>query len=757
MLRKIISVDRDDFTKYTVCPKCCKLYTMDQCLRKMANGQTVARTCDNVIWNKTCGSKLVKEVILSNGSRHFYPLKVYCCQSIINQLEVFLKRPGFPEKCEQWRQRGSERGVLCDVYDGEVWKRFEDSDGQLFFAKARNYGLMLNVDWFQPFKHRSDYSVGVIYFVIMNLPRQERFRFENVIIGGIIPAMAKEPKLNSFLEPIVDELQLMWKGVRLLNSVTPVPLTFKAALLCVASDIPATRKICGFKSHAANLACSKCKKLFIGTIGNKDYSGFNRGSWPQRTKESHNRCSKELRDCTNKAKHEELSKKYGTYYSVLTKLEYFDAVKFHVVDPMHNLFLGIAKRMWKMWMEDVLSKQQLSQINSRIENINIATDIGRIGTNISSNYGTFTAQEWKNWTITHSMYVLSGILPEEHLRLWERFVLAARILCQRMIKTQDVLKADTLLLSFCKGYEQLYGKQSITPNLHLCCHLKQCIFDFGPIYSFWCFSFERYNGEIGSTITNNRSVEIQYMRKFVTLQCVNPINGKVPSLHRSDFQLLFDDPNASETGIVYPLSEIIVQASIPFTREVENIDWSNTSHIDCAKEHKEGAFDSDDLDLLLRAYRIMYPQTTILKSNLAFIFKQFRTISMMGEKFGSIKESRASRSARIMAIWAGDAGIIDLSAIAPRPGEVLHYFEHRICIDGVSTTHLFANVRWYRKSPYNSNIQSISYWKVHDFETGGESSFIPVQRICGRVAAGFIEKGHHKCFVPCPLPRKLCG
>lgn len=42
------------------------------------------------------------------------------------------------------------------------------------FTSQRNYGIMLNVDWFQPFKH-TNYSVGAIYVTILNLPRAERF------------------------------------------------------------------------------------------------------------------------------------------------------------------------------------------------------------------------------------------------------------------------------------------------------------------------------------------------------------------------------------------------------------------------------------------------------------------------------------------------------------------------------------------------------------------------------------------------------
>ncbi|POG76838.1 hypothetical protein GLOIN_2v1451707, partial [Rhizophagus irregularis DAOM 181602=DAOM 197198] len=34
----------------------------------------------------------------------------------------------------------------------------------------------------------------------------------------------------------------------------------------------------------------------------------------------------------------------------------------------------------------------------------------------------------------------------------------------------------------------------ITLNLHLLLHLYECAKDFGPLYAFWCFLFERMNG-----------------------------------------------------------------------------------------------------------------------------------------------------------------------------------------------------------------------------------------------------------------------
>jgi len=41
----------------------------------------------------------------------------------------------------------------------------------------------------------------------------------------------------------------------------------------------------------------------------------------------------------------------GVRYSVLLDLPYFDPVTFTVIDPMHNLYLGTAKHVFKLWIE----------------------------------------------------------------------------------------------------------------------------------------------------------------------------------------------------------------------------------------------------------------------------------------------------------------------------------------------------------------------------------------------------------------------
>lgn len=134
-----------------------------------------------------CGSLLLKNLRSSNGTEYLTPFKTYCYQSIVRSLEELLNRPDMINLCESWRNRKNSSDKLCDVYDGEMWQHFQhDNSGTPFLAEPFNYLLMLNCDWFQPFKHMQ-FSVGVLYLALENLPREFRFKHENIMIAGIIP------------------------------------------------------------------------------------------------------------------------------------------------------------------------------------------------------------------------------------------------------------------------------------------------------------------------------------------------------------------------------------------------------------------------------------------------------------------------------------------------------------------------------------------------------------------------------------------
>ena len=98
----------------------------------------------------------------------------------------------------------------------------------------------------------------------------------------------------------------------------------------------------------------------------------------------------------------------------LMLLPYFDCVRFHIIDPMHNLFTGTTKHLMKnIWLDGdnpLLKKNDLSVIQEKLDKIKAPSDIGRMPRKIFSSYGGFTADQWKTFTTLFSIYALYAIL-----------------------------------------------------------------------------------------------------------------------------------------------------------------------------------------------------------------------------------------------------------------------------------------------------------------------------------------------------------
>ena len=345
--------------------------------------------------------------------------------------------------------------------------------------------------------------------VLLNLSRHERYKFENIFVAGILPGPS-ELKLaaNTFLEPLVRELQALWACKHPFaahSSLFKRPI--KVGLICVSSDIPATRKIGGFLGHMSSQGCSRCKKSFSSVDG-LDFSGFDRENWIPRTSNEHKHSAKRTLDETSYTAQQKLCSHLGARYSVLQELDYFDCIRYFVVDPMHNLYLGTAKHMVKnVRLKDkneFLSDEDFERIQELVDSMTVPQDIGRIPGKIACSFSGFTADQWKNWTVVYSLFALKGVLPEDHPECWRHFVLACKLLGKKILTDDDIELGDRHLMEFCKKFERLYGKDLVTPNMHLHGHLKECLLDYGPFHSFWCFSFERFNGVLGSSHTNNR-------------------------------------------------------------------------------------------------------------------------------------------------------------------------------------------------------------------------------------------------------------
>ena len=103
--------------------------------------------------------------------------------------------------------------------------------------------------------------------LLMNILRSITFRKEHVILVDTIPALKHElNSLNYFLNPAIDELSALWKGIKVNTHNSPSsPVKIQAAVLCFASDIPGARELCVFLGHSARQGCSQNFQVVLET------------------------------------------------------------------------------------------------------------------------------------------------------------------------------------------------------------------------------------------------------------------------------------------------------------------------------------------------------------------------------------------------------------------------------------------------------------------------------------------------------------
>ena len=400
-LRKYFRRD-NGCTEYVVCPKCSQLYTISECIMKTGS-RVESKRCTYIEFphhphqrkRSKCNTVLLKTIQVCGKSK-LVPKKVFIYQSVISSLIEMAKTKDFLQKCEHWRNR-PVNDSLSDIYDGEVWQDLQHIDGMPFLAIPNNLCLGMNIDWFNPYDE-SPYSVGAIYLVVLNLPRAERFKLQNVILVGMIPGPYEpEGDINTFLSPLVKDLKQLFSGFFFKNPSSFLSVsTLRAVLMCLSCDLPATRKVCGFSNFNGLKGCSKCLKEFpTESFGEKpNYGGFNWQDWVPRDIATQKKYGIAFKDACTVTARKEITRSHGVKYSVLLELPCFDLVRQHVVDPMHNVFLGLAKHTIKTWKQNgIINVGMYSTIQERVDTITPPTKLGRIPRKIMAGFSSFTADE----------------------------------------------------------------------------------------------------------------------------------------------------------------------------------------------------------------------------------------------------------------------------------------------------------------------------------------------------------------------------
>ena len=91
------------------------------------------------------------------------------------------------------------------------------------------------------------------------------------------------------------------------------------------------------------MKCHRCEKrsTYSEEHRKNHYGGDH--TYETRPADLHRKYAQEWMKCNSKSSREGHFKEHGVRWSELLRLPYMDPIRFAVVDPMHCLFLGVAK------------------------------------------------------------------------------------------------------------------------------------------------------------------------------------------------------------------------------------------------------------------------------------------------------------------------------------------------------------------------------------------------------------------------------
>ena len=225
------------------------------------------------------------------------------------------------------------------------------------------------------------------------------------------------------------------------------------------------------------------------------------------------------------------------------------------------------------------------------------------------------------------MICLKGILPHSDYDCWKLFVKACFLLCQCSISKEQAANGDSFLRKFLELFVQLYGSQKFTPNMHLHGHLVDCIYDYGPIYSFWLFAFKRLNGILGAYNTSSHHISLQLMKRFLDHSVLQPESWPTGS-DFSEFSSLIRQSHVEYT--FGSLSQSTVEEEL------------STSHnVKFLPPVTEKGFKPDELAELHWVKRNE-------DENLLILYQQCKSIKTSNGKFLASTASRYARSSVVL-------------------------------------------------------------------------------------------------------------
>ncbi|KAJ7154970.1 hypothetical protein C8R43DRAFT_923002 [Mycena crocata] len=467
--------------------------------------------------------------------------------------------------CDGWAWRAMRAGLIRRR-TGD-WK-VEDVDvrelDQRFVSLPCGLVWQMNSDWFQAVKG-SKHSTGALYMTLCNNPREIQFFREESFLVIAIPGPFEPSleQLNQVLISFVDSMKRLYNGVEFRVHGFPTPQISHSQLLSNVSDLPASRKTAGLPSHNSKFfMCPNCYMHFYELTQPRCY---NPSKFKLRDDDRHLKYAFRARDATPEVA-EDIFRKRGIRWSSMDEMVDWRPAQSSSIEPMHCIMLTMIKHLNRtiIYNSGLLNGGGVDKMEEFFSKIIWPVSVGRLPPSLSHGAGSVKADQWRSqisvlflalfaaWQVDGEIAdidappsaanskILRAQRKSEKLvrqRLLEclmadnpnpteaninrvkqvtmirslrrhyaavvEFTASVRILCTHEISPNEVKRGFAALGNAVQSWARM--NCHLTPYFHLAFHMEPQFYAMGPMYGWWAYPYERYNGFLGRFNHNGHS------------------------------------------------------------------------------------------------------------------------------------------------------------------------------------------------------------------------------------------------------------
>ena len=356
----------------------------------------------------------------------------------------------------------------------------------------------------------------------------------------------KPPSASFLTDTLIDVVRLLANGIQVDDRTIPVELK------CVVADAPARALIKGTVQFNSASGCDKCATRAQWTYSrdsDNEAAAAEREQVAQAEREGRRRpfirrkrkgggrstfqAIENLEPRTDLSFRQQADESHHKVPSPFLMLP-VDMIKDFPIDYMHQVCLGVMKKLLHQWFQERIRLRSLSALScERADGRLVAmrphlpSEFARKPRSLSE-LKHWKATEFRQFLLYTGRSVLEGLLSQQQYENFLALSVACLILVSPALTRQFVEQARSLLKYFVQSTRAVYGKKWLHYNIHAMLHLADEGERYGCLDACSAFPFENHLYKMKKMVRGGKQPLVQLFNRLGELE-VSPCSLVAPN------------------------------------------------------------------------------------------------------------------------------------------------------------------------------------------------------------------------------------